>query len=757
MPISPKTKKIAITLGSSLLLAGGIFLLSASPTRAEGLFGIPTLSEMFYMALGLLANLIFTIAAWFVQIAATLLEFTFSIEKFTDVAVVKAGWQITRDICNIGFVLILLVLSFDSILQTGNYQIKTILPRLVIAALLINFSLVFCGIIIDFSQIITHFFYEAAVGNNAAGLSGQLAGALNIQSVYKETPGWGGEIKKAGTPTNIIIGIIFGTAILLIAAFTLAAAAVFFIVRMVNLWLLMILAPLAWVAMIVPNAPEIGSYWNKWWGEFLKWSFFAPVYMFFVYLAILIASTAPITSDSAAAAAQNNILIDNAVTGFFGNGIYAILQYITIVLLLIGGLKYAQKSGIVGAKTIIDWGKQARDWSKNKSLDWTKIRAQRALYGTAGGVNTLSSKFLDTTGLSKTKFFGKATGRQRATAQQYRKENLERAKNTISEKAYGKLLGSMQESDVFRQIDKERGVRRLMAAEEANKRGLLTKATCDTATAKSALETFKKDPISYKTDIDTLKQLRPDILLDDKKDQSNVIKELKEAIKDGIVSGSFNKIKGNVLAGEAGKQIMGTVQEMIMEKRISQDDFNRAFTSWYKETKDPAEKAMKANPSWSNNFDDSKNFAAREMFAGATGKIQEAFEHTQTKLANPAATEKYVQSLNAKQIGSIPVADNEESLRLVGEHVKATQLSSIRNELNGTQKLLIIEGVQRSDNQVAKEFVSRSDAWAKSLGKMGRTMERVESTLRNTGREQTEILKSQNQKLGKISNQPNEK
>ena len=495
MPASPKTKKTILTLGASLLLAGGIFVLSATPVRAESWFGIPSFGDMFYMALGMLANLCFSIAAWFVQIAATLLEFTFSIEKFTDVAVVNAGWKICRDIANIGFVLVLLVMAFDSVLQLGKYQIKSILPRLIVAALLINFSLVFAGVIIDFSQIMTHYFYEAAVGNNTAGLSGQLAGALNIQSVYTEPAGdWGGKI-KGGDATSIIIGIVFGTAILLIAAFSLAAAAVYFIVRIVTLWLLLIFSPIAWVSMIVPGAPEIGGYWNKWWGEFLKWTFFAPVYMFFIYLAILMASMAPITSSSVVSSELNTMLKTSPVTGFFKNGVYVILQYIAIIMVLLAGLKYASSTGVAGANLVMGTGKKMTGWAKKKFV----TDPAKSVYNKGAELATKVAA-TNVPGTDDTRW----SGRLRAKAEQIRQKGFAEREKKSGNQAYTKLLETMSEKDLTSEVSKAGGIRKLIATRKAKERGLLDKdptSAFDESKYSDKVKNFKEE------DYDTSKSL----------------------------------------------------------------------------------------------------------------------------------------------------------------------------------------------------------------------------------------------------------
>ena len=54
--------------------------------------------------------------------------------------------------------------------------------------------------------------------------------------------------------------------------------------------MLIILAPIAWVFMILPAEIDKQGVFNKWLGSFVKWVMFAPVMMFFIWLAIFIGS-----------------------------------------------------------------------------------------------------------------------------------------------------------------------------------------------------------------------------------------------------------------------------------------------------------------------------------------------------------------------------------------------------------------------------------------------------------------------------------
>ena len=76
----------------------------------------------------------------------------------TSASVVATGWPIVRNFANAIIVLALIAIAMATILRIKDYEAKSLLPKLIIAALLINFSLVICGIIIDAASITIRFF-----------------------------------------------------------------------------------------------------------------------------------------------------------------------------------------------------------------------------------------------------------------------------------------------------------------------------------------------------------------------------------------------------------------------------------------------------------------------------------------------------------------------------------------------------------------------------------------------------------------------
>src|SRR3989344_6014951 len=87
--------------------------------------------------------------------------------NFVDFAPVVTGWTIIRDVVNMPFIVMLLVIAISTILGYEAYSYRRLLPRLVLMAVLINFSRTIIGLLIDVGQIFMLTFVNAFSG--AAG------------------------------------------------------------------------------------------------------------------------------------------------------------------------------------------------------------------------------------------------------------------------------------------------------------------------------------------------------------------------------------------------------------------------------------------------------------------------------------------------------------------------------------------------------------------------------------------------------------
>lgn len=87
----------------------------------------------------------------------------------------KAGWETFRAFANTLFIIVLLVVIFSQLTGVGidNYGIKKILPKLIIAAILINLSYWLCMVLVDVSNIL---------GNSLQTMFDNLGAGLKVNS-----------------------------------------------------------------------------------------------------------------------------------------------------------------------------------------------------------------------------------------------------------------------------------------------------------------------------------------------------------------------------------------------------------------------------------------------------------------------------------------------------------------------------------------------------------------------------------------------
>lgn len=203
------------------------------------------------------------------------------------------AWNFSLSLVNIVVAGLLIFLAFVNILriQVDTYAIKKILPTLIIAVILANFSLLICRMVIDFSAVLTKSF----VGPSPEQLAKDLRNALGLfhQSVNTGSQGSLGVISLSlFASTGILVAIGGGAigVIALIVAFLLAvlpALAILFLafmlfIRTGMVYVLVAASPLAFICMVLPATQ---SYFKMWWGQFMRWVFMAPVVFIFLKIA----------------------------------------------------------------------------------------------------------------------------------------------------------------------------------------------------------------------------------------------------------------------------------------------------------------------------------------------------------------------------------------------------------------------------------------------------------------------------------------
>ncbi len=287
--------------------------------------------------------------------------------SFTNSPIVTLGWGITRDLANMFFIFILLIIAFATVLKIQSYAIKQLWWKVLVAAILINFSLVIAGFVIDFTQVLTTFFLNQITGGGSFGtITTRLASSMQILNFYNpakpESIGQG--IQQFGASgVAAVVGIILTLVGLVITVFVFGAAAVFLIVRILYIWFLLIFAPIVWMLWIVPAT---SGQFSKWWDEFIKWTFFAPIYVFMIYLSLSIFDANG--KFNTGVFPQGNVEWMKATPGLTMIGMpAAIFQWVLVIAMMFGSLIVAQKFGVEGAtgarKILTGWGTDTKNWA----------------------------------------------------------------------------------------------------------------------------------------------------------------------------------------------------------------------------------------------------------------------------------------------------------------------------------------------------------------------------------------------------------
>jgi hypothetical protein len=179
------------------------------------------------------------------------------------------AWSIMRDFANVAFVIAFLLIVFSQVTSIGisNYGLKKLLPRLIIAAILVNASFWICAIAVDLSNIVGGSMRSLLAG--AAGTFGPPAGGAS--STGNGALGWAGLAATglAATGAALYIGLSALLPALIVVLFTILVVAFTLIIRQVLIVILIVIAPLAFVAYLLPNTESLFTRWRKLFGDLL--------------------------------------------------------------------------------------------------------------------------------------------------------------------------------------------------------------------------------------------------------------------------------------------------------------------------------------------------------------------------------------------------------------------------------------------------------------------------------------------------------
>lgn len=279
----PRTSKTVLTVLVAFVLLGINIFVFAKPADA-GFFG-----DLVGLALDPLVNFFASMmlfgASILGHVLVVMIDILLEIVKyndFTNSRAVEIGWVVIRDMCNMFFIVILLIIAFGTIFRIENYKYNRLLPKLILMAVLINFSKFIAGFLIDVSQVMMMTFVNAFADAAATNFTSafklrQMLGFLDSGGVGDGPSNW----QLLGAPALAI-------ALLIVALMVMLSMVSLFLVRIIMLWILVALSPLAFLLEVFPGGAK---YADQWWSKFTQWVTTGPILAFFLWLSLAVLST----------------------------------------------------------------------------------------------------------------------------------------------------------------------------------------------------------------------------------------------------------------------------------------------------------------------------------------------------------------------------------------------------------------------------------------------------------------------------------
>ena len=266
------------------------------------------------------------------------------------------AWVIMRNISNVAFIVAFLVIIYSQLTSVGisNYGVKKMLPRLVIAAVLVNLSFTFCAVLLDLSNVTGYAFQDAFMGiKNTISTVGENTGvgwtwSEVIMMILSNGALAGGVVATVAMGAELLplaLSALVGIGLVLLLVLLIMAA------RQALIVILIIISPLAFVCYLLPGT-------EKW---FKKWrDLFFTMLVFFPAFAVVFGG----------AQLAGIIIIQNA-TGANGGIMQILGMVVQVIPLALTPIILKLSGGVLGkfAGFVNDKNKGLYDRTKNYAKD----------------------------------------------------------------------------------------------------------------------------------------------------------------------------------------------------------------------------------------------------------------------------------------------------------------------------------------------------------------------------------------------------
>lgn len=273
-------------------------------------------------------------------------------------------WTNVRDFLNMFFILVLLFSAFCTIFQYDKWGLKAVWLRVVINALLVNFSYTIARFVIDVSNVMMYYMLNnifPSANGAGSGIFGTIANNSGLNAILHPPD------------ANLAWSYLFASIVFaFILAITLLVLAVMFVIRLCVLAIIVMFAPVGFVGYIFPS---IHKYADQWWDNLFRYSFFAPIMVFMLAIAISIMNA---MAGAGGSNMQAFLKTANGQTTSSGEAsVIANMAFFAIPIIILWiGMGVSQKMGIAGAGMVVGAGKGVAKWAGKKFSGYNAVKRQ---------------------------------------------------------------------------------------------------------------------------------------------------------------------------------------------------------------------------------------------------------------------------------------------------------------------------------------------------------------------------------------------
>lgn len=336
-----KPKFLSTVVISCLVVTVLVFPFGPNVTQA-GILDF-TLDTIIFVISSIMYFFLIFIMGKFATLATNLVVMAAHFENFTTLPAIKEAWTVVRDLANMFFIVILLLIAFGTLFRIEAYSWKKLLPKMILAAVLINYSRAIIGVLVDASQIVMLTFAEAI----AAAADVGIARAFNLSKLLSfgdSTQGLTNESEVAANQADSkqrLLGIAAAGLMLATLVVVQLVYAVVLIGRLVMIWFLTVLYPLAIACMVLPATEKYFKQANELLARYIT---VGPMALFYLWLSMFIASKGNDLSTEITSNQLKELDPTYADSQGVSNALSAsvVSNFIIATMMLLAGMKMAQ-------------------------------------------------------------------------------------------------------------------------------------------------------------------------------------------------------------------------------------------------------------------------------------------------------------------------------------------------------------------------------------------------------------------------------